>query len=218
MRSIINILLVVVFGGVGAVIFLLSTYKELHIETRESVNSSIAERKSDYEKLGKQYLISYGDIMAPVHVVEFFSFQCPHCISLFRSDFETVKETLIDTGKVFFEFHPVPQDLPTAQALICFESLTESEKRLFMEVIFEEASPSDPDLMTQLMMAAMNVFKKPQPRLDDPNYLQNHRVFEEIFNFIKQEKILAVPTVEINGQLFSKEIPDYEFIISFVED
>ena len=179
---------------------------------------SKTEEKSDWQKLEPKYCIAYGDQSAPIHVVEFFSFQCPHCIALFRSDFETIKNEFIETGKIYFEFHPIPQDLPTAQAMVCFENLTENEKRIFLEVVFEEAIPSDPDFMAQLMKAAMNVFKKPQPYLEDTEYLRRHQVFVEIYDFIKQEKILAVPTVEVNGRLYAKEMPDYHFIKAFVED
>ncbi len=184
--------------------------------SHQTFHSSTVE-KSDWQKLGSTYRIAYGDQQAPVHMTEYFSFQCPHCIALFRSDFERIKRELIDTGNIYFEFHPVPQDLPTAQAMICFESLSEKEKRLFLEVVFEEATPTDPDFMTALMKAAMNVFEKPTPYLDDTDFLKNHPVFEEIFRFIKQEAILAVPTVEVNGRLYMAEIPDYGFIHSFVE-
>lgn len=176
----------------------------------------IDSEKEKWEKLEKIYCIAYGNPQAPVHVIEFFSFQCPHCIQLFRSDFEMIKKELIDTGKIYFEFHPIPQDLPTAQAMICFENLTEGEKQLFLEVIFEEATPTDPDLMAELMKAAMRVFEKPIVQLADSAYLEKHKVFEKIFRFIKQEKVLAVPTVEVNGRLFAEEIPDYQFIHSFV--
>lgn len=185
------------------------------IETHPIVEKVVAD---PFKKLDSQYCIKYGNENAPIKVVEFFSFQCPHCIKLFRDDFELIKANLIETGKIYFEFHPVPQDLSTAQALICFEQLEEHEKRLFLEVIFEEATPSDSELMSKLMVAAMNVFKKPIPQLDDHNFLQEHKVFEEIYHFLKQDKIAAVPTVEINGHLFANEVPDYQFINSFIKD
>lgn len=112
-----------------------------------------------FKPLDPKYCISYGNNQAPYTIVEYFSFQCPHCIKLFRSDFEKIKTKLIDTGKVRFTYHPVPQDLATLQAMICFEKLTEAEKRLFLEVLFEEAVPEDPDLMAKLMMKAMKSLK-----------------------------------------------------------
>lgn len=181
-----------------------------NLETRANID--------EVKKLGSQYCIQYGFENAPIQITEFFSFQCPHCIKLFKNDFELIKRNLIDTGKICLKFHPVPQDLPTAQAMICFQLLDETEKRLFLEAIFEESTPDDSDLMPALMMTAMNVFKKPIPDLNDHDYLQKHPVFEEIYLFLKEDRISAVPTVEVNGQLYAKEIPDYRFIKSFIKD
>ena len=176
------------------------------------------ETKDDFNKLESKYCINYGKENAPIKIVEFFTFQCPHCIRLFRTEFENLKKDFIDTGKVSFTFHPVPQDLPTAQALLCLEQLDAKQKQLFLEVILEEVDPSDPELTARLMMTAMNIFKKPIPNLEDPEFLSQHPVFEKIFLFIKQRKILAVPSVEVNGHLFANEIPDYLFIKSVTKD
>lgn len=174
--------------------------------------------ESVFQRLDSQYCIHYGNEKAPFKIVEYFSFQCPHCIKLFREDFVQIKEKLIDTGIISFEFHPVPLDLPTVQAMVCFEKLEEYEKRLFLEVIFEEAIPGDTDLMPKLMMAAMNVFNKPIPQLNDKDFIQGQQVFEEIYRFIKQEHVLAVPTVEINGRIFADKVPEFTFIKAFIGD
>lgn len=164
------------------------------------------------------YTINYGNANAPLTIIEYFSFQCPHCIQLFKQDFERIKKDFIDTGKIFFQFQPVPYDLTTVQAIICMQKLEELEKNLFLEAIFEEAIPGDADLMSTLMMTAMNVFKKPIPNLNDQNYLSHHPFLEKIYSFFKHRNISAVPTVEVNGQLYAKEIPDYQFIKSFVKE
>jgi len=166
-----------------------------------------------FQKLDEKYCVSYGDKSAPLKIVEFFSFQCPYCVRLFREDFPHIK-SLIDRGEVFFQFHPVPQDLATIQAMICFEKLKEVERRLFLEALFEESVPSDPELMTKLMIAAMNVLNKPIPELSDSSFIQEHPIVETVYQFLKQEKILAVPSLEVNGTLFPEEIPSYQFINS----
>jgi len=86
-----------------------------------------------------------------------------------------------------------------------------------LEALLEEAVPDDPELMGKLMMAAMNVLKKPVPQLDDKNFIQEHPLVETIFVFLKQEKILAVPSVEVNGSLFPDEIPTYQFVSKFFQ-
>jgi len=172
---------------------------------------------SDFSKLNTRYCIQYGNPDAQLKVIEFFSFQCPHCVKLFNDDFFKIKKELIDTEQVSFTFHPVPQDLSTVQALICMECLSEIEKQLFLEAMFEESVPSDQELMAKLMMTAMNVFKKPIAQLEDKTFIQNHAAFDEVFQFLKQKKVLAVPTVEINGSLFPAEVPSFQFIQSFLK-
>jgi hypothetical protein len=171
-----------------------------------------------FQKLGSQYCISFGNESAPIKIVEFFSFQCPHCIRLFKEDFKKIKQDFIRTGKISFKFHPVPADFNSAQAMICLEKLTEFEKCIFLEEIFEEVDTPDSDLMAKLMMTAMKVFNKPIPSLEDEEFVQNHPVLKEIHQFLIQEKIYAVPTLEINGHLFAHEIPTYQFIKSLIKD
>lgn len=172
--------------------------------------------REESQKLPPQYCVGYGNLDAPIKIVEFFSFLCPHSIKLFRNEFAAIKKNLIETGKVYYEFHPIPHDLTTAQAMICLEQLEATEKLLFLERMIEESR--DSSLMAKHMMAMMNSFKKPVPLLDNHNFLQDHKIFEEIYHFLKQKKILAVPTVEINGQLFDSEIPDYRFIASCIKN
>jgi protein-disulfide isomerase len=190
--------------------FLKQEKPRLHPEEKFAVEPS--------PNLGKQYCITYGKPEAAVQTIEFFSFQCPHCIRLFKEEFPLIKKKLIDTGKMSLTFHPVPQDLTTLQALICLEHLSEKEKQWFLEALLEEAEPSRPELTAELMKTAMQVFKKPIPSLEEESYLQNHPVFEKAYQFLKQEKVLAIPSVEINGHLYASEIPDFAFLNSFTQD
>lgn len=176
------------------------------------------EKEKKIHKLESPYIIKYGDKSSTINIVEYFSFQCPHCIRLFKEQFNQIKAEFIDTNKAYFEFHPVPNDLLTVQALICLSNLNEEEKRLFLEVILEEADPTDDALMAKLMMAAMNVFKKPIPSLEDENFLKNHEIMKISHDFILQQRIEAVPTIEVNGILYAKEIPNYQFIKTLVEE
>lgn len=57
----------------------------------------LCSQASAFEKLNDKYLVSYGDPKAPMQIVEYFSFQCPHCLSLFRKDFKRIEEAFIDS-------------------------------------------------------------------------------------------------------------------------
>ncbi|TNE59571.1 MAG: DsbA family protein [Alphaproteobacteria bacterium] len=49
-----------------------------------------------------------GQADAPVTVVEYFSFACPHCAEFHEIVFPTLREKYIDTGKMRFVLRPFP--------------------------------------------------------------------------------------------------------------
>lgn len=151
-------------------------------------------------------------------VVEYFSFHCPHCIALFRKDFSKIRSDILEKEGVYWEFHPVPLDMVTVQAMACLSKLSDTQKQLFLEVILEESDLENPLLTTVLMKKAMEVFKVPLPDLEEKEFLTNQEAFQEAFEFIQQEDIVeAIPSVEINGTLYQDEVPEYSFIKNQIE-
>ena len=51
--------------------------------------------------------VTLGDPDAPVKVVEYASFTCPHCAAFHADTFPTFKKDYIDSGKVFFTYREV---------------------------------------------------------------------------------------------------------------
>ncbi|SFR16503.1 DsbA family protein [Poseidonocella sedimentorum] len=56
--------------------------------------------------------MTLGDPDAPVTVVEYASFTCPHCANFHAVNYEKLKAEYIDTGKVHFIYREVYFDLP----------------------------------------------------------------------------------------------------------
>ncbi|KMK65587.1 DsbA family protein [Puniceibacterium sp. IMCC21224] len=48
-----------------------------------------------------------GDVNAPVEVVEYASFTCPHCANFHATVYDQLKENYIDTGKIKFVYREV---------------------------------------------------------------------------------------------------------------
>lgn len=171
-----------------------------------------------FEKLADKYCVAFGKKDAPYKVVEYFSFACPHCVALFKKDFETVKKKLIEEGKVYWVFHPVPLDLSTIQAMICLEKLSHGEKQLFLDAILGEADLEDSSITACLMQKAMEVLHKPLPQLLSKEFISSDPAFQDAFLFLKQkERIEAIPAAEINGRLFPEEIPENSFIEAYIK-
>lgn len=163
--------------------------------------------------LKDDYLITYGNPQAPVHVIHYFSFLCPNCSSLFQREFRELKKKYIDTDQIYWTFHPAPIDMLTLQGMECLQKLSLKEKQIFLEAILEETNLEDPSLCACLMEKAMDVFKKPLPELQNKSYLSSTASFQDAYLFISQKDgITAVPTVEMNGKLYLKDVPDSQFI------
>lgn len=172
-------------------------------------------------ELSDKYLISYGTPEAPIKIVEYFSFVCPHCLELFKRDFGKIRETFLETQEVYWEFHPVPLDLVTVQALACLADLNPREKRIFLEVILDEAEADDPQLTSLMLIKAMEIFQKPKPRLIEEAYLEETTAFVDAFNYIKEGGPSipdAVPSVVVNGTRYPRDIPDFKFVTSIVAE
>ncbi|MEL6522070.1 MAG: DsbA family protein [Pseudomonadota bacterium] len=56
--------------------------------------------------------MTMGDPEAPVEVIEYASYTCPHCASFHKNAFKQVKTEFIDTGKVHFIYREVYFDRP----------------------------------------------------------------------------------------------------------
>ena len=171
-----------------------------------------------FEKLPEAYLVSYGDPHAKIQITHFFSFTCPNCVALYREEFSDLKRDYVDSGKVHLTFHPVPMDLLTVQGMHCLEKLSPKEKKIFLEALLEELIIDNPEFSTRLMIKAMDLLDKPTPLLQDRKYLEETAAFTDAFKFLKQEeKIVAVPTVEVNGTIYAKEVPDKHFIEAIIK-
>jgi hypothetical protein len=167
-----------------------------------------------FDKLDDKYLTLFGDPQAFIQITQYFSMTCPHCLSLFKKDFKVIKEKYLDPKKAAWSFHPVPLDSLTIQLMDCLSKLNPSQKVIFLEALFDTIQVQDsPDIVLFLMQEAMKTFNHPIPELDQDDYIKQTPAFWDAFNFIKQEdRLAAVPAVEVNNVLYRREIPGQTFI------
>lgn len=67
----------------------------------------------DIDELGKAGPLgekTLGDPNAPTTVIEYASLTCGHCSNFHKNSFSHLKETYVDTGKVYFVFRDFPLD------------------------------------------------------------------------------------------------------------
>lgn len=172
-----------------------------------------------FEKLPSDYLVSYGNPESPVRIIQYYSFSCPHCVSLFRNQFQRIQTDFIETEKVYWIFHPVPMDILTVQAMECLSKLSDREKKIFLEAILEEAFIDEPKLSATLMQRGMEILGKPIKDLHEKDYLTDTKTIQDAFTFLKQaDEIEALPSVEVNGTFVHAQVPDIAFIEKQVGD
>jgi len=82
--------------------------------------------------------MALGDPGAPVTVVEYASFTCPHCASFHIGTFAKLKADYIDTGKVRFIYRDFPLDKASFQASILARCAGSQRFFAFIEVLYSQ--------------------------------------------------------------------------------
>lgn len=153
-------------------------------------------------RLDPKYTICYGNLKAPIHIVEYFSFGCASCLRTFAEEFEGIRSTYIDTGRVYWVMHPHPVDLITVQAMVCLEVLTDQQRRVFLEAVVLEHDRSLEFELLKLMTAAMDVLKVHIPNVTEATVLQSTPAFKAAFAYQQAKPTFSgTPTIFINGRL-----------------
>jgi len=156
-------------------------------------------------RLEPKYTIGYGNPKAPIHIVEYFSFGCAPCLRCFAEDFEGIRSTYMDTGRVYWVMHPYPVDLITVQAMVCLEALSEVQKRVFLEAVLLEHYRSPEFGVLKLMTAAMDVFKVQIPDVTDGVVLQSTPAFKAAFSYQQAKPTFTgTPTLSLNGTIIDE--------------
>lgn len=157
------------------------------------------------ERLDPKYTICYGNPKAPIHIVEYFSFGCASCLRTFAEEFEGIRETYMDSGRVYWVMHPHPVDLITVQAMVYLEALTNQQRRVFLEAVLLEHARSPGFGLLKLMMAAMDVLKVKFPDVMDATVLQSTSAFKAAFTYQQVKPAFSgTPTLFINGRLIDE--------------
>lgn len=74
---------------------------------------------------------------APVVMHEFASLTCSHCADFSVKTFDRIRETYIDTGKVYFVYHDFPLNGPALEASAVARCLPEERYFAFVKYLFE---------------------------------------------------------------------------------
>lgn len=168
-----------------------------------------------FEKLDPKYTPSFGDPNAPVHMTEYFSFGCIKCLRFINRDFPHIKEEFIDTGKVYWTFHPDPADLLTLQLMICLEKFHFGEKGDFFLLASQKVAKS-PKRTSKWMEETLKFRGNGGEEYLSLALIEKAPATRAAMDYLKQEDApTMIPTLEVNGEL-KEEFPTASFIKSLI--
>jgi len=150
--------------------------------------------------------IAMGDPNAPIKIVEYASFTCPHCATFHANVFPELKANFIDTGKVHFTFRPVYFDGPGLWADMLARCTGESEKYFGISGILFERQAEWSRAGSQAGVAAGIVSVGNQAGIDEATVLaclqDNDMAQALVADFQKnaeQDNVQGTPSFVIDG-------------------
>lgn len=150
-----------------------------------------------------------GDPNAPIKIVEYASFTCPHCASFHASTYKPLKAEYIDTGKVHFTLREVYFDrygLWAAMVARCGGDL-----RYFgiADMLFEKqsdwVSASDPTQVIEKLRSIGLTAGLTAEQLDVclNDAAQAEAMVKHFEENMAKEEVTGTPTIFINGEKHS---------------
>jgi protein-disulfide isomerase len=148
-----------------------------------------------------------GKADAPITMVEYASFTCPHCAHFDTEILPKLKEKWIDTGKVKLVYRDFPLDQAALKASQLLECSGNERYFALVDLVFSSqpkwAATSDPNEAFDNLTKLLRVAGMSESFIKD--CLANDKVAQTVLNKQRIGQQLGVdstPTLFINGQQF----------------
>ena len=189
-------------------------------DIKEIESSNKAEAEAEIKLKPQDFTV--GNISAPVQIVAYDSFSCPHCATFMNRVFPELEEKYIKTGKVLFIHREFPLDLQSLQAtklLRCFSTNNGSNVKVFDVIKSLFQSQTEWLSATEYEGKLIEIFNfaglsKKDATACIANKELETKILEERLQAAKLLKISGTPTFFINGKKMEK---NFSFA-SFQED
>ncbi len=158
--------------------------------------------------------VPLGRAEAPVTVIEYASFTCPHCAAFLADSFDKVKRIYIDTGKVRWVFRDFPLDRVAVTAAVVARCGGTAAYGGFVETLFRSQrtwiAQSDP---VDGLAKAVRVGGLGRDRIDAclADKAIETAVLQSELQATKDFGVDETPTFIINGQRHAGEMPYEQF-------
>ena len=172
--------------------------------------------------------MTLGDPDAPVTMIEYASFTCPHCRNFHETSFDQLKEEYIDTGKVHFIFREVifGEDANTVRAGLWPALLARcgGEERYFgiTDLLFERWEEWTQVQTLQEMADNLRRIGKVAGLSDeeiDACFSDGEKaqaVYENSLRQTQADNVSATPSFVIDGELYTNR--PYEDLAAVIDE
>jgi protein-disulfide isomerase len=117
-------------------------------KTTESKNSGVADNlasnaktapaKTEVADKNPLNVIAYGSTSAPITIIEYASFSCPHCAEFDQVEFPKIKADYIDKGLVRVVFRPFSRNGVDVYAGLLVSCLQPERRGAMIDVLFRQ--------------------------------------------------------------------------------
>ncbi len=167
-------------------------------------SSSFAD--SNYQVSDKTASMFIGDEKAPVVIIEYSSFTCPHCANFHTEILPKLKADYIDSGKVLLEYREVYFDGPGLWAGLLARCQGNQKYFPMIDLIFRKQKDWARGNRDEIINGLLSVGR--QSGLTDEKSkmcMEDSNLAEELIEIFKKnttaDGISSTPTFVINGEL-----------------
>ena len=143
-----------------------------------------------------------GRAGAPVTIVEYASFTCPHCAQFHTDILPDLKKAYIDTGKARLVYRDFPLDRAAFAASLVARCATGNRYFGVVDLLFREqtrwASARDPMGALRRLATLAGISKKKLDACLKDEKIQN-AVLQQRLTATEQFKVTSTPTLIVNG-------------------
>jgi len=151
-----------------------------------------------------------GKADAPVTIIEYFSFTCPHCADFSERTFGKIKAEWIDTGKAKFVFRDYPLDRNALKASMVARCAAPERYSAFVETLLQQqpqwAVMSDPTPALRRIALLGGVSSEKFDKCVNDEEMSKSIIAEE-FQAKQNYGVDSTPTFFINGKKYAGAQP-----------
>ena len=150
-----------------------------------------------------------GDKNAPITLIEYASYTCPHCATFHKEVFKKIEKNYIETGKIRFIYREIYFDAPGLWAGLIARCKNNSRFFGIVDLLYQKQDDwalanSEKNIVEELIIIAKQAGIEKKEAL---NCLNDKEKALSLVDFMKinveRDNITSTPSFLINGELFS---------------